>query len=111
MVTDMALYSFIEVYKMLHDALIQNGHYKLMQLHERVEKRLDNQQCRGLDGYSFFGLNLPHVVYAIESESNSVYHALPPLGFVAYQYHFVQPRSEDVIRVREERVMDSPPIQ
>ena len=68
---------------MLHDALIEKGHYKWMQLHERVEKRLDSQQCRGLDGY----------------------HALPPLGFVAYQYHLVQPRSEDVIRVREERVV------
>ena len=79
---------------MLHDALIEKGHYKWMQLHERVEKRLDSQQ-----------LNLPHVVYALESESNSVYHALPPLGFVAYQYHLVQPRSEDVIRVREERVV------
>lgn len=90
---------------MLHDALIEKGHYKWMQLHERVKKRLDSQQCRGLDGYSFFGLNLPHVVYALESESNSVYHALPPLGFVAYQYHLVQPRSEDVIRVREERVV------
>lgn len=58
----------------------------------------------GLDGYSFFGLNQPYVVNAIESQENSVYHAIPPPGFTAYNYHMVQPKSELVIRVREERV-------
>ena len=41
---------------------------------------------------------------ATESQENSVYHAVPPAGFVAYNYHLVTPKGEAVIRVREERV-------
>ena len=95
-----------EVYRALQETLRSKGHYSNLRLRERVEEHLDPFHCRGLDGYSFFGLNIPHVVFALESESNSVYHAVPPLGFAAYQYHLIQPKSEDVIRVREERVMN-----
>ena len=85
-------------------ALEAAGHYEALRLHRRGEDVVGDRQCRGLDGYSFFGLNQPHVVSATESQENSVYHAVPPAGFVAYNYHLVTPKAEAVIRVREERV-------
>ena len=86
------------MYGALHETLRSKGHYSNLRLRERMEEHLDAYHCRGLDGYSFFG------VFALESEPNSVYHAVPPPGIVAYQYHLIQPKREDVIRVREERV-------
>ena len=71
---------------------------------ERVNESVDISGCLGLDGYSFFGLNLPHVVYALESDYDSIYHAIPPANFPAYQYHLVEQKSTNIIRAREERV-------
>ena len=73
---------------------------------EEEEESREARIWRGseLDGYWLFGLNIPQVVGAIESQEASLYHAFPPPGYPSYQYHQVQPRVEQVIRVREERV-------
>lgn len=91
------------MYDALQRRLEERGHRAALRLHGRAKEAFGTK-CLGLDGYSFFGLNQPCVVNAIESQENSVYHAIPPPGFVAYNYHMVQPKSELVIRVREERV-------
>ncbi len=91
------------MYEELQRRLEERGHHARLRLHSRA-KEVFESKCVGLDGYSFFGLNQPYVVNAIESQENSVYHAIPPPGFTAYNYHMVQPKSELVIRVREERV-------
>ena len=89
---------------MLQSALDQAGHLSHFRLLPRKEEHLESTQCRGLDGYSFFGLNHSYVVNIIESQENSIYHALPPSGFVKYNYHQVQPKSDVIIRVNNERV-------
>ena len=95
----------IEIYEQFRSALEQSGHYKILRMHIRGEEHLSPKQCRGLDGYSFFGLNIPQVVNAIESQETSLYHAFPPPGYVEYSYHQIQPKIEQVIRIREERVI------
>ena len=94
----------LEIYEQFRSALEQSGHYKILRMHIRGEEHLSPKQCRGLDGYSFFGLNIPQVVNAIESQEKSIYHAFPPPGYIEYSYHQVQPKIEQVIRIREERV-------
>ena len=69
-----------------------------------VEREWSVWRNSELDGFWFFGLNIPQVVGAIESQEASLYHAFPPGGYPSYNYHQVQPRVEQVIRVREERV-------
>lgn len=96
----------IEVYRRLQDTLSKKNHYQTLCLHERVQEAQTLSGSLGLDGYSFFGLNLPFVVYALESDEDSIYHAIPPANFPAYQYHLVKQESARVIRVRDERVGD-----
>ena len=55
----------LEIYEQFRSALEQSGHYKILRMHIRGEEHLSPKQCRGLDGYSFFGLNIPQVVNAI----------------------------------------------
>ena len=93
-----------ETYRQLQEALERVGHLRHFRLHSRGEEHVEGDRCRGLDGYSFFGLNLSYVVNTIEMQENSVYHAIPPFGFVAYNYHQVLPKSDLIIRVRNERV-------
>ena len=93
-----------EVYNMLQTALEQVGHHQHFRLRPRGEDHVESNQCRGLDGYSFFGLNLHYVVIATEIQENSIYHAIPPIGFVAYNYHQEHPKADLIIRVRNERV-------
>lgn len=69
-----------------------------------VEREWSVWRNSELDGFWFFGLNIPQVVEAMESQEASLYHAFPPAGYPSYRYHQVQPRVEQVIRVREERV-------
>ena len=121
------------MYAELRAALKRNGHYETLRLRERAEQRNRNGSegecgvmdveseksekpekpvCREadawrdseLDGFWFFGLNIPQVVEALEAQEASLYHAFPPAGYPSYRYHQVQPRVEQVIRVREERV-------
>ena len=96
-----------KVYHMFQTALEQAGHLQHFKLHPRGEDHVGSTQCRGLDGYSFFGLNLNYVVIATELQENSIYHAIPPAGFVVYNYHQEHPKGEQIIRVRHERVLDS----
>lgn len=93
-----------QVYTMLQSALDQAGHLSHFRLLPRKEEQLEASQCRGLDGYSFFGLNHSYVVSIIESQENSIYHAIPPSGFVKYNYHLCQPKSDIISRVNNERV-------
>lgn len=99
-------YDIHEVYRQLQGALERVGHLRYFRLRPRGEDRVGGEQCRGLDGYSFFGLNLSYVVNTIEMQENSVYHAIPPTGFVIYNYHQVVPKSDLIIRVRSEHVWD-----
>lgn len=69
-----------------------------------VEREWSVWRNSELDGFWFFGLNIPQVVEAMELQEASLYHAFPPAGYPSYRYHQVQPRVEQVIRVREERV-------
>ena len=99
-------HSIHEVYHMFQEALERIGHLQYFHFHPRGEDHTNNNQCRGLDGYSFFGLNLSYVINTIESQENSVYHAIPPSGEVAYNYHQITPKSDLIIRVQNERVID-----
>lgn len=99
-----------EVYHQLQMALEQVGHLRHFRLRNRGEENITGG-CRGLDGYSFFGLNLKYVVNTLEMQENSLYHAIPPYGFIAYNYHEFSPKSEAIIRVNSERVSDCLMIQ
>jgi hypothetical protein len=101
----LVFYNIIEVYHMLQDALEHCGHYNVLHMHLRGEDHVESNECRGLDGYSFFGLNIPNVVNALEYQENSIYHAIPPPGYIKYCYHLVQPKQDLVIKVNEERVI------
>ena len=89
----------------MHETLAQKNHYQTLCLHERTDEVLNVPGSFGLDGYSFFGLNFPFVVHALESDRDSIYHAIPPANFPSYQYHLVKQDSARVIRIREERVL------
>ena len=95
---------WLEVYRRLRETLVQKNHYQTLGMHERVQEVLDVKGSFGLDGYSFFGLNVPAVVHTLESDRDSIYHAIPPANFPPYRYHMVTQNSARVIRVREERV-------
>lgn len=90
-------------YAQLWRKLILNGHYTFFGLSPRITEVNTPSLNNGLNGFAFFGLSMPHVVTILESNENAVYHALPPSDFVAYNFHFVQPKQDLIIRVREER--------